>query len=59
MAMGYSASFNSIAPGYPAWDDASILVNTSTSGVKASQDDYNLNVPEGIYDFCSIVCFSI
>lgn len=46
MAMGYSASFNSIAPGYPAWDDASILMNTSTSGVKASQDDYNLNVPE-------------
>ncbi|KAJ8427054.1 hypothetical protein Cgig2_020912 [Carnegiea gigantea] len=46
MAMGYSASFNSIAPGYPAWDDASILMNTSTSGVNASEDDYNLNVPE-------------
>jgi len=49
--MAYSASFNSIAPGFPAWDDASVLINTSTSGANTSQDDYNLNVPEGIYNF--------
>ncbi|CAA0836462.1 Protein REVEILLE 8 [Striga hermonthica] len=41
-AMAYSsASMNSLAPGYPAWDDASVLVNNLSSGAVPSENDYN------------------
>ncbi|KNA15266.1 hypothetical protein SOVF_099850 isoform B [Spinacia oleracea] len=45
-AMGYSASFNGIAPGYPAWSDGSIVTNPATSGMMTSQDENNLNISE-------------
>lgn len=48
-AMGYSASFNGIAPGYPAWSDGSIVTNPATSGMMTSQDENNLNISEGTY----------
>ncbi|XP_021775332.1 protein REVEILLE 8-like isoform X2 [Chenopodium quinoa] len=46
-AIAYSASFNAIAPGYPAWSDGSILTNPATSGITPS-DDYNLNIAEDV-----------
>ncbi|KAL2935119.1 Protein REVEILLE 8 [Bienertia sinuspersici] len=49
-AMTYSTPYNSIAPGYPAWSDASVLTNPVTSGIMPSQDDYNLNIVEGTLD---------
>lgn len=47
-AMGYSASYTSIAPGYPAWSDGSVLANPGTSGMMPSQDEYNLNIAEDV-----------
>ncbi|XP_010696366.1 protein REVEILLE 8 isoform X2 [Beta vulgaris subsp. vulgaris] len=47
-AIAYSASFNTIAPGYPAWSDGSALTNPVTSGIMPSQDDYNLNITEDV-----------
>lgn len=44
--IAYSGSFNSVAPGFPAWDDTSVLKNTPASGVMPSQDDFNLRIPE-------------
>ncbi|GFP83737.1 protein reveille 8 [Phtheirospermum japonicum] len=42
-SMAYpSSSVNSLAPGYPTWDDASVLVNNpSTAGAMPSENEYN------------------
>ncbi|GER28668.1 homeodomain-like superfamily protein [Striga asiatica] len=41
-AMAYSsASMNSLAPVYQAWDDASVLANNLSSGAVPSENDYN------------------
>ncbi|GAB4856726.1 Protein REVEILLE 8 [Ancistrocladus abbreviatus] len=40
--MAYSSSLNSIAPGYPMWDDASALMSTTTGGGMSSMDDHNV-----------------
>lgn len=47
-AMAYSASFNSIATGYPSWNDGSILTNPAACGIMPSQDEYNLNIAEDV-----------
>lgn len=47
-AMPYSASFNSIAPGYPAWSDGSVLTNATTGGFMSPQEDFNLTIAEGM-----------
>ncbi|KAA8516504.1 hypothetical protein F0562_016990 [Nyssa sinensis] len=41
-SMGYPSSLNSLPPGYPPWDDTSMLINTPSSGIMPSQDEYNL-----------------
>uniref|UniRef100_M1ARK0 MYB transcription factor n=1 Tax=Solanum tuberosum TaxID=4113 RepID=M1ARK0_SOLTU len=40
--MGYPSSMNSFPPGYPLWDDASVLINSPSGGVMPSQDEYHL-----------------
>ncbi|XP_057549417.1 protein REVEILLE 8-like [Amaranthus tricolor] len=47
-AMPYSASFNSIAPGYPAWSDGSVLTNATTGGFMSPQEDFNLTIAEDV-----------
>ncbi|KAL2533679.1 Protein REVEILLE 8 [Abeliophyllum distichum] len=42
-SMGYPPSVNSFTPGYPTWDDASMLVNISSSGAMPSHNEYNLH----------------
>ncbi|CAN4109635.1 unnamed protein product [Withania somnifera] len=41
-SMGYPSSMNSLPPGYPSWDDTSILINSPSGGVMPSQDEYHL-----------------
>lgn len=41
-SMCYPSSMNSLPPGYPSWDDASVLINSPSGGVMASQDEYHL-----------------
>ncbi|TMW89559.1 hypothetical protein EJD97_016978 [Solanum chilense] len=41
-SMGYPSSMNSLPPGYPTWDDASVLINSPSGGVMSSQDEYHL-----------------
>lgn len=41
-SMGYPSSMNSLPPGYPTWDDASVLINSPSGGVMPSQDEYHL-----------------
>ncbi|KAM3205274.1 protein REVEILLE 8 [Capsicum chacoense] len=41
-SMGYPSSMNSLPPGYPSWDDTSVLINSPTGGVMSSQDEYHL-----------------
>ncbi|KAL3531889.1 hypothetical protein ACH5RR_005410 [Cinchona calisaya] len=45
--IAYPSSVNSLAPGYPTWDDASMLLSVPSSGILPSQDDeYNLHGAE-------------
>ncbi|PIN03718.1 Zuotin [Handroanthus impetiginosus] len=37
-----TASVNSLAPGYPTWDDASVLVSHPSSGTIPSEKEYNI-----------------
>ncbi|XP_049402217.1 protein REVEILLE 8-like isoform X2 [Solanum stenotomum] len=41
-SMGYPSSMNSLPPGYPLWDDVSVLINSPSGGVMPSQDEYHL-----------------
>ncbi|KAJ8533969.1 hypothetical protein K7X08_007293 [Anisodus acutangulus] len=41
-SMGYPSSMNSFPPGYPSWDDTSVLINSPSSGAMSSQDEYHL-----------------
>ncbi|XP_059296361.1 protein REVEILLE 8-like isoform X2 [Lycium ferocissimum] len=41
-SMGYPSSMNSLPPGYPSWDDTSVLINSPTGGAMPSQDEYHL-----------------
>nr|ABL63122.1 MYB transcription factor [Catharanthus roseus] len=45
-SIGYPSAVNSLAPGYPTWDDASLLVSVPPSGILPSQDEYNLHGAE-------------
>lgn len=47
-SIGYPSAVNSLAPGYPTWDDASLVVRAPTSGILSSQDEYNLHGAEGM-----------
>ncbi|XP_059646940.1 protein REVEILLE 8-like isoform X2 [Cornus florida] len=42
VSMAYPSSLNSLAPGYPPWDETSMLINTPSSGIMSSQEEYNL-----------------
>ncbi|CAA3006247.1 REVEILLE 8 [Olea europaea subsp. europaea] len=42
-SMAYPSSANSLAPGYPTWDDASMLGNNPSSGAMHSLNEYNLH----------------
>lgn len=42
-SMAYPSSVNSLAPGYPTWDDASMLVNNPSSGAMQPLNEYNLH----------------
>ncbi|KAL2554698.1 Protein REVEILLE 8 [Forsythia ovata] len=42
-SMGYPSSVNSLTPGYPTWDDASMFVNIPSSGAMPSHNEYNLH----------------
>ncbi|KAL8154266.1 hypothetical protein V2J09_012026 [Rumex salicifolius] len=52
-SMGYSSSLNSLAPGYPIWDDASLHMNTAARGMPY-QDDQCLNGAEDVGPNCAI-----
>ncbi|XP_012082262.2 protein REVEILLE 8 [Jatropha curcas] len=39
-SMAYTSSINTLAPGYPPWDDTSLLINTATSKIMPSQDEF-------------------
>ncbi|KAK4345709.1 hypothetical protein RND71_035885 [Anisodus tanguticus] len=41
-SMGYPSSMNSFPPGYPSWDDTSVLINSPSGGAMSSQDEYHL-----------------
>ncbi|KAL9236041.1 hypothetical protein vseg_010751 [Gypsophila vaccaria] len=45
-AMAFSASFNPIEPGYPAWDDGSVLMNQARSGDAPARDEDYLDNAE-------------
>lgn len=47
-SIGYPSAVNSLAPGYPTWDDASLVVRAPASGILSSQDEYNLHGAEGM-----------
>ncbi|KAH6762397.1 Homeodomain-like superfamily protein [Perilla frutescens var. hirtella] len=41
-SMAYpSSSLNSLAPSYPTWEDASVLVNNASAGTMPSENEYN------------------
>nr|XP_016447878.1 PREDICTED: protein REVEILLE 8-like [Nicotiana tabacum] len=40
--MGYPSSMNSLPPGYPSWDDTSVLLNSPSGGAMPSHDEYHL-----------------
>ncbi|CAA3006246.1 REVEILLE 8 [Olea europaea subsp. europaea] len=56
-SMAYPSSANSLAPGYPTWDDASMLGNNPSSGAMHSLNEYNLHGFEGIPDFAEVYSF--
>ncbi|KAK9289334.1 hypothetical protein L1049_007489 [Liquidambar formosana] len=39
-SMAYPSSLNSLVPGFSPWDDTSMLINTASSGIMPSQDEY-------------------
>nr|XP_009600198.1 protein REVEILLE 8-like isoform X2 [Nicotiana tomentosiformis] len=41
-SMGYPSSMNSLPPGYPSWDDTSVLLNSPSGGAMPSHDEYHL-----------------
>nr|AGZ16403.1 MYB3 [Scutellaria baicalensis] len=46
-SLAYPSSINSIAPGYPTWEDA-VLVNNQSTGAMPSENEYNyLGVEDG------------
>ncbi|KAL3536320.1 hypothetical protein ACH5RR_004781 [Cinchona calisaya] len=45
-SIAYPTSVNSLAPEYPTWDDAAVLVSAPSSGILTSQDEYNLHAAE-------------
>ncbi|XP_027175530.1 protein REVEILLE 8-like isoform X1 [Coffea eugenioides] len=45
-SIAYPSSVNSLAPGYPTWDDASVIASAQSSGVLPSQDEYSLHGAE-------------
>uniref|UniRef100_A0A5B6YKV1 Putative MYB transcription factor n=1 Tax=Davidia involucrata TaxID=16924 RepID=A0A5B6YKV1_DAVIN len=53
-SLAYPSSLNSLAPGYPLWDDTSMLTNTP-SGIMPSQDEYNLQGLEGMRNFLCVI----
>ncbi|KAK6146968.1 hypothetical protein DH2020_017880 [Rehmannia glutinosa] len=57
-SMAYpSSSVNSLAHGYPTWDDASVLANNPSSGSMPSENEYNFIGVEGIPDFAEVYGF--
>nr|GMD65423.1 protein REVEILLE 8 isoform X1 [Ipomoea batatas] len=42
-SMAYPSSVNPLAPGYPSWDETSMLVNASTSGMMPPEDEFNVH----------------
>lgn len=49
-SMAYqSSSVNSIAHGYPTWEEASVLVNNEVPGSMPSENEYNYLGVEGLY----------
>ncbi|XP_019184925.1 PREDICTED: protein REVEILLE 8 isoform X2 [Ipomoea nil] len=42
-SMAYPSSVNPLAPGYPSWDETSMLINASTSGIMPPEDEFNVH----------------
>lgn len=40
-SLAYPSSLNSLPPGYAPWDEASMLLNTESSEIMPSQDEYS------------------
>lgn len=55
--MAYPSSLHSLAPGYSPWDDTSMLINSPSSGIMPTQDEYNLHGVEGTHKF--LMCYSL
>eukprot|EP00257_Ricinus_communis_P019471 XP_015578476.1 protein REVEILLE 8 isoform X2 [Ricinus communis] len=45
-SLAYPSSMNTLAPGYAPWDDTSMLINTATSKIMPSQDEFTLHGAE-------------
>ncbi|KAF8369323.1 hypothetical protein HHK36_032662 [Tetracentron sinense] len=51
-SMAYPSTLNCLAPGYSPWDDTAMLINTKSSGIMPSQDEFtNLLGVEGMHMF--------
>ena len=49
-SIAYPSSVNPLAPGYPTWDDASVIASAQSSGMLPSQDEYSLHGAEGMHN---------
>lgn len=59
-SMAYPCSVNNLASGYSPWDDASMMINASSSKVMPSQDDFtSLHGTEGMHCILPFVLFSL
>lgn len=52
-----SASMDSLAPGYPTWDDTSVLENYPSIAAIPSEKEYNLLGAEGMYKISCMLFF--
>lgn len=52
----HSSCVNSIAPGYPTWEEASVLVINAVPGSMPSENEYNYLGVEGLSIIYSLLC---
>lgn len=50
-----SYSVNSVASGYPTWEEASMLVNNATAGSMPSENEYSYLEVEGLCLVCHLL----
>ena len=55
-SVAYPSTINSLAPGYLAWDDASVLINNISVGSMLSENKYNFVGVEDIFKKSYAIC---